>query len=397
MRIAIALLLTLVLTSCAPVRGGLSVQARRIVAQMSPRQRVRQVVMTGIAGAGKPSNSTLSALRELEPGAVILFGFNVAGGPAALREFTSALQAALPPSAAPILFAIDHEGGKVWRFSDDLTRLPAAAAAGAVLKEKDIRTLGGIAGRELRALGIGLSLGPVVEPLSPLNRDFMEGRCYSDTPGRAALLAAAFARGLESEGLGACYKHYPASAAADPHRGPSRLSASAKELRRWGLEPFTRALRRTEPVSVMLSHAVVEALDPDRPASLSPAVTARLRASGFSGLILTDDLLMAGARGDGGLGQAALTALNSGADMVMLSSPREAGAAARFLSQALEDGRLEAGRLEKSCVRIIRAKLELGLWREKDPAFRASSMEGFDDLVAAGRNFVLKAMRKAEN
>ncbi len=128
----------------------------------------------------------------------------------------------------------------------------------------------------------------------------------------------------------------------------------------WASEP-TFTIRAGAAV-VMLSHARFPALDPDAPASLSPAVIGRLKGDlGFRGVVLTDDVAMKALSAEGGAGSAAVTAVRAGADMVMASGGRVAREVYRSLLGAVRSGELPEARVRDAAARILTQKIRFGL------------------------------------
>jgi beta-N-acetylhexosaminidase len=142
---------------------------------------------------------------------------------------------------------------------------------------------------------------------------------------------------------------------------------------------------------------MIPALDPDRPASLSPAVVKLLREDlRFRGLILTDDLEMGAIRGARPAEESALMALEAGVDILMFSAPATALRVKQAIQAALSSGRLEAARVDEACLRILRAKLALGIQGEADPRIRAEEFAAFGEAAAKTAKFIRLARGRAD-
>lgn len=370
-----------------------------LLATMSGEDLAGQLLMVSVEGTVGLSPRSARLLHELRPGAVILFGYNLGADPVDTAVLTQAIRTGV--SGLPPFVAIDHEGGKVFRFGRRLTRLPAAAAMGvsgaavsgpamtAALKVAE--TAGAIAGTELALLGITMNLAPVAESLDGFNDAFLGDRAWSDDPRAAGTLAAAWAVACQSAGTLSVGKHFPGNAAGDPHRVLPRMTVPRVRLEGAYLAPF-RALIDAGVGAIMMSHAVVEAMDPEMPASLSPGVLALLRNElGFTGIILTDDLSMAAVaasvsrvnassgtvttpsadRTPGQLaGMAAVAAIRAGVDMVMVTGHDEARAVSDALQSAVRDGSITETRLKDAVTRILRAKIRYGLMDAENPEYQ---------------------------
>ncbi|MEO5610330.1 MAG: glycoside hydrolase family 3 N-terminal domain-containing protein [Ornithinibacter sp.] len=284
---------------------------------------------------------------------VCLYGANVSGS-AGLVPACRELLERLPG----VLLAVDEEGG-------DVTRLhyPAGSPSvgNAVLGRIDaLGTTAAAAaqiGAELAALGIGLNLAPVVDVNSSPENPVIGVRSFGPTATLVNRHSAAWVRGLQEIGVAACAKHFPGhgDTSVDSHHGLPRITVSRAVLHQRELAPF-RAAVDAGVACVMTSHIVVDALDPDRPATFSPTVLGVLRGDlGFSGVIVSDALDMAGASAVTGMPEAAVLALLAGVDLLCLGSqtePEEYAAVHAAVLGAVASGRLPAERVSEAADRV---------------------------------------------
>ena len=239
--------------------------------------------------AGAP----LDELRAFAPGAIVLFGRNVASSDA-LRELVAALRAVdtLPP-----LIAVDQEGGRVARIGEGVAQLPSAMAVGAAGDVDACERLGILLGRDLAQLGISVDFAPVADCALNAENTVIGTRAYARDPLAVGRFAGAFARGLEAGGVAAALKHFPGhgSTAVDSHLALPHVRIDEATFRSRDLLPFAAAISGEAAQIVMAAHVVVDALDAQHPASLSPRIlTGLLRDElGFDGVIVTDCLEMA--------------------------------------------------------------------------------------------------------
>jgi beta-N-acetylhexosaminidase len=386
-----AFLLPFLLACRAPDTGQarLAREAASLLEGMSDAQKVGQLFMVSIPGSRTVGAKEAETLARYQPGALILFGFNVSGGSEATRAFTASIQDSLSQSPVPALIAIDHEGGAVFRFKDSLTRLPSAREVAARLSIGETQTLGELAGAELRALGITLNLAPIAEPSGEWNKAFLGDRAYSAEPDRAADYASAFAQGMKLSRVASTLKHFPGNALADPHKGLPVLDLPAEEVQRLGVGVFKRAILLSGADCVMLSHVLVPALDGSMPASLSPTIVDILRKKlQFKGIILTDDLEMKALSSERPVSLTALMAVEAGADMLILSTQDGLPAAHEAILGALGNGSLSRGRLDEAVLRILRLKLSLDLAQERDAGVRQAAFAALPRSLDESRKFV---------
>lgn len=309
-------------------------------------------------------NATLRALLAEGVGGVILLG----GTAAELRLRTRQLASW---SDQPLLLCADVEEGVGQRFAGASWlppplgvgwihgRDPAAARA---LAER----YGRCTGREARALGLNWVLGPVCDVNNNPANPVINVRAWGEHPAVVAELAAAFIAGVQGEGVLACAKHFPGhgDTAADSHLDLPVLPHSRDRLEAIELPPFRRAIA-CGVASLMTAHLLLPELDPERPATLSPAVLTHLLRQdlGFEGLVVTDALVMEAIAARHGPGEAAVLALEAGADLVLM--PADPWQALAAITAAVRDGRLSEARLRHSQERRQQA-LEC-TWGDPDP------------------------------
>jgi beta-glucosidase len=174
-------------------------------------------------------------------------------------------------------------------------------------------------------------------------------RAWGEDPATVSTLASAFLRGAGAEGVLCCAKHFPGHGDThrDSHLELPRLGHDRPRLEAVELPPF-RALINAGVPAVMTAHLLLPALDRERPATLSaPLLTDLLRRElGFTGLVVTDALVMEGIAAHWSAGEATVLALEAGADLVLM--PADADAAIEAICTALQNGRLSRQRLEAS-------------------------------------------------
>jgi beta-N-acetylhexosaminidase len=376
--------------------GELRREAERLSTKLTLRDEAAQVLLVGISGQARPSRESLELLSSMPVGGVILFGINIPDSPVDLGPFTAALQDAQAGRSAgiPLLVAVDHEGGSVFRFrGGGITRLPPPYEVG-TRGTKYARALGRAAGTELRALGVNMALAPVVELVGDGNRAFLGNRSYGRDARRVDAAAGAFIEGLQAGGAAAVAKHFPGNAAADPHKGQSVLDVDEATYERDYLPRFAAAARRGV-AAMMASHAILPALDPDHPATLSPRLLdgELKKRLGFRGVVITDDLYMKAILQDEAPERSAVEALAAGADLVMLSAGGAAPRVRDAVVRAVESGVLPRARLDDAVRRILELKLRFRMDEDLDPASRSARLDAFPSLVERhGRE--LAALRK---
>jgi beta-N-acetylhexosaminidase len=276
-----------------------------------------QVIVAGFEGLTPPESLVASA-RAGALGGWVLFKRNLANLEQVL-ELNRALLA-LHPDECPPLLALDQEGGRVARLGPPLLKLPPMRVLGTIDDPGLTREAGELLGRQLAALGFNLNFAPVLDVDSNPDNPVIGDRSFGRDPEQVVRHARAFAAGLLQAGVAACGKHFPGhgDTAQDSHLTLPRLPHALPLLEQRELVPFAR-LAATLP-AIMTAHVMFEALDPERPATLSPRIVdGLLRGSlGFGGVVFSDDLEMGAIRERMPMGEAACAAIAAGCDVVLV-------------------------------------------------------------------------------
>ena len=324
---------------------------------MHAQHDLGQLFMVGIPHPALDSD-TRKLLQDLRPGGVILFRRNYTD-PEALASLCANLHS-LFPDAAPLI-ALDHEGGRVHRLKPPFTHFPPAASVGRIDSAVLAQQVGCAMGRELRSVGIDIDFAPVLDVLTNPSNTAIGDRAFAADPQSVSLLGCALARGLREGGVIPCGKHFPGHGATlmDSHKDLPRDERGEEDLIGLDLVPFQRAIHEQIEM-IMTAHILYPALDPDLPATLSPAIIDGLlrRRLGFQGVVVTDDLEMGAIVRHSTIEQAAVNALLAGADLLLICHHLERAAAARDACvRALGDGALTQQRVAEAVQRIQALKL----------------------------------------
>lgn len=314
-------------------------------------ERIGQLFILGLDGTS-PSPSLRQFAARYGLGGVILFPRNVRG-PTQLRRLTGAVAAL---AGEPPLASVDQEGGRVARLGKPFTPFPSMGRLGRHGSEELAEAVGRAIGRELRAVGIAMNLAPVLDvhtnPANPIIGD----RSLGGDPGLVSRLGTALSLGMMGAGVLPVGKHFPGhgDTDVDSHLALPVVRHGPERLRRVELSPFVAAIRAGIP-ALMTAHVLVPALDPDRPATLSPALLDGLLRGelGFAGAIISDDLEMGAIAGRFPVAEAAVRFLEAGGDLCLICRPGpHQEEAARAVLAAVASGRLSRQRIEAALGRI---------------------------------------------
>ena len=279
--------------------------------------------------------------------------------PAQVGALLAFLQAQAP---LPLLVAIDQEGGRVNRLKP-VRGFPASISheeLGQIDDPGETFRQAERTARTLADLGINLNLAPVVDLDANPDNPVIKGkkRSFSSDPETVARHAVAFVQAHRAQGVLSCAKHFPGhgSARGDTHLGLVDISTTWRERE---LIPFQRLIAAGLCDAIMSAHVFNAKLDPESPATLSPAtLTGLLREKlGFEGVIISDDMEMKAISSHYGLEHSVPAAIAAGVDLLCFGNnlnydPGIAGKAIDILVRAVESGRIPESRIDTSLARV---------------------------------------------
>ena len=324
------------------------------VSQLSLEDAVGQMFVVGVGGT-EPDYYIKKTIRKRNIGGIILHDYNMQS-----KERTQAMVSELQKLSIktslciPLIVAVDQEGGRVGS-APWVTYHPPAAAVGQSGDPAQAQRIAEEIGRQLDAAGVNTDLAPVVDTGFGAA---IGDRSFGTDPHLVSKMGAAAVRGFEAAGIISTAKHFPNHGAAkvDSHTGLPVVDHDMQTVLSYDLPPFKRAVEAGVPM-VMVGHLLYPAIDPERPASLSPKAIKLLRQEvGFDGVIITDDLAMEGAKQGGTVAQAAVKAVSAGADMLIISSPQEQVDAYAAVVRGVKQGRISQDQINDSVDRILKLK-----------------------------------------
>ncbi|NET10365.1 MAG: beta-glucosidase [Symploca sp. SIO2B6] len=325
----------------------------------------------------EPPNVTLNHwVQDLNIGGVIFLG----GSAAEMGLRTQQLQ---DLATTPLLMAADIEEGVGQRFAGATWFPPPMAIAH--IARHDLKkaiayaeAMGVATAQEAVAVGLNWVLAPVVDVNNNPDNPVINVRAFGDDPTIVSQLATAFIQGTKSFPVLTSAKHFPGhgDTATDSHLDLPVLSHSEERLRQVELPPFKAAIAAGVD-TIMSAHLQLPSLDPIAPATLSPKILTQLlrHELGFDGLITTDALVMGAIANRYGTNEAAVLAVEAGADILLM--PADPEGAIQAVCTAVETGRISLERIQSSFDRIRWAKQGIGTLH---PASDSSTTHAWENI-----------------
>lgn len=376
--------------------------ANKQIGKMSLDEKIGQLISVGVnATFLNQDSAAYQSLRhqivDNHVGGIILFR-----GP--VYESVVLVNRMQALAKYPLLISADLEAGAGMRF-DDTVNFPWNMAIAATGNPDYARRAGELTANEARALGIQQIYAPVADVNNNAQNPVINVRSYGEDPVDVGRFVAAFVAGVQRMGVMATAKHFPGhgDTATDSHRGLPEIDVTRARLDAVELVPF-RAAIDAGVGSVMTGHIGLPLIDstaisPLRrdekqkpvetddggeivsengtmPTTLSPVMNGILRRElHFDGLIVTDAMSMSGLTIYFTQEEASVRALEAGADMLL--KPADPDAVLRGVRDAVKKGRLSEQRIEGSARKVLAAKYDLGLSRQ-----RLTPLDEIDRLVA---------------
>ena len=346
--------------------------ALELMAELNDSRKVGQLLMVRVETFDY-SQETERFVAAGVAGSVLMGRNGEISDAPGMLNYTNWLQSIAMAEGPPLLLAGDFEGGKLLIFDSLFSPWPNLMGLGATNSTGLARSYGLGYGTEIAALGFNMALAPVFDVNTNPANPVIANRALGSEPALVSRLGVEILAGYRQANIISTLKHFPGhgDTSVDSHTGLPMLKHNRSRLDSVELAPFAAAIAAGAPV-VMTAHISVPALDPSGlPATLSqPILTGLLREElGFEGVIVTDALEMGAITTNYGTLEAARLALMAGSDLLLYAGGNAAQLWAYhgFLLDELETGNLTHERLNASILRILKLKLEYGLY-ERYPA-----------------------------
>lgn len=344
-------------------------QADQILQGMTIEQKTAQMFfttqesITGVAVCTVAGDATKTALEKYPVGGILYFAANIKDENQ-LLEMTGNIQSyAQEISGIPMLIGTDEEGGTVTRIASNsnfvVPKVDDMQVIGESNDSEQAKSAGKDIGAYLKKYGFNIDFAPDADVITESENKVIGVRSFGTDKDLVSEMTQAYMEGLEENGVFSCPKHYPGHGATkeDSHEGQAYSERSWEKLKENELVPFINAISNGARF-IMVSHICVpEVTNDETPASLSKVlITDKLRNElQYQGIIITDSLAMGAITEKYKSDEAAVKAIEAGADMLM--KPEDFSLAYNGVLKAVSSGEISEDRINESVRRIIIAKL----------------------------------------
>lgn len=315
-----------------------------------------QFVISGIKGTSLSPEET-EAIRDEKIGGIILFTHNFED-PSQLAELVNSIQKLR--DEYPLFISADQEGGRVMRFKKHFTQFPAMMDLARMDSPKLVFEIHQVMAKEMSACGINLTYSPTCDILTNPENKVIGDRAYGTDAVTVEKYISAAIRGLQTNGVLACAKHFPGhgDTSKDSHFDLPLVKTSLALLREREMIPFVKA-SKSRVEFMMMAHLLVDAIDDKLPTSLSPKAYDFLRQeTKFSKIVITDDMEMKAVADRFTTEEAALKAITAGADILVYKTMETALKAVNVIREHSKKRLLKKEILDEKQARIERCKKE---------------------------------------
>lgn len=340
------------------------------MAQMTLEERVLQMFMitpealTGYGTVTAAGDVTYQSLQKYPVGGIILFAQNVID-PDQLGTMNGNLQNYSEEiTGLPMFISVDEEGGKVARIAknsnfsvETFSDMRSIGDSGDTAKAYEV---GNTIGAYLNQYGFNLDFAPDADVLTNPDNQVIGTRSFGTDPYVVSEMTQSVVKGLEDNQVYACLKHFPGHGATsgDTHAGYAYTDKTLDELMQSELVPFSNGIQNGVHF-IMVSHIAAPQVTGDNlPASLSPYMIQNVlrEQMGYDGIVITDAMNMGAISDSYGSADAAVRAVNAGADIVLM--PKDFVSAYQGVLNAVENGTISTDRIDESVRRILRLKMQ---------------------------------------
>lgn len=346
-------------------------KVQQIVDSMSLEEKVAQLFLVqpeaivDIGTATAAGDATKQAINKTPVGGFVYFSDNLQSEQQVQDMLRNVQKYSEDRIGLPAFLSVDEEGGTVARVAStgrfDVTDVGDMAKIGASGDVQQARQAGETIGSYLSELGFNLDFAPDADVLTNPDNTVVEKRSFGSDPRVVSDMSLAVAQGLAQHQVYSVYKHFPGhgATAGDTHQGYAYTDKTLDELKQSELIPFENAIQNNAAFIMAAHISATRVTGDDTPASLSKTmITDILRGQmGYDGIVVTDAMNMGAVTEQYTSAQAAVKALQAGADLVLM--PEDFQEAYQGVLDAVKDGTLTEQRINESVTRIVKVKVHM--------------------------------------
>ena len=340
--------------------------AEKLMKDMSLHDKICQMFivspegLTGVSTATVAGNTTKASIEKNPVGGIVYFQKNINDRNQIKDMIAGTQKFAKEYNKIPLFACVDEEGGKVSRVAsalDDVTKLDnmfSYKSKGTDTARSNAKTIA----ESIADIGFNVDFAPVADTFSNSSNDVIGDRCYSDSYEECASLISNAVKGFQDGDVLCTLKHFPGhgDATGDSHDGAAKSDKTLDELKKEDLVPFVSGIKAGAPF-VMVGHITMTEVDNEMASLSKSVITDTLKGElGYTGIVITDALDMGAITSSYKSGEAAVKAVNAGADMLLM--PASLDDAVKGIEDAVKEGKISEDRINESVLKILTLKCD---------------------------------------
>lgn len=349
---------------------------REQIANMTLDEKIGQMVIVGLDGTSMKQRDK-EMIETYRVGGFILYKDNMRDADQIL-SLLNQLKEENQENQIPLWLSLDQEGGKVNRMPAEFTKFPPAAEVGKVDNIDYTKQIGEAIGEAVSALGFNMDFAPVLDINSNPKNPIIGNRSYGIDAESVITHGLETMKALQSNQVAAVVKHFPGhgDTSVDSHLDLPVVNKSLAELKAFELLPFVEAIKQNTD-AIMIAHLLIPKIDKTYPASLSKILISNLLREdlGYDGVVITDDMTMGGITDHFKVGEAAVTSVQAGSDLILIGHEYDKQVSViKALKKAAREGVISSEMLDKSVYRILQLKEKYKLEDKALPAINVKAV-----------------------
>lgn len=328
--------------------------------ELSISEKIGQLIIAGMDGT-QVNEDAKALIDTYNVGGFIFYGNNIKNENEAVQLFNDLKQLnAQQKSGVPLFMSVDEEGGKVSRMPSTLKKIPSAKKVGDTKNEQLATQIGNVIGDQLQSFGLNMDYAPVLDVNSNPKNPVIGDRAYGNEINIVSQMGIAVMKGLQKRNIIPVVKHFPGhgDTSVDSHIGLPIVNHNIDRLRQLELVPFKQAIAEGAD-AVMIAHILMPEIDKSAPASFSSIIIHDLlrEESGFTGVVISDDMTMGAITEHYDMGQAAVKFIQAGGNVVLVGHGMEnIQTVAKALTDAVQQGEITPQMLDERVTQILQLK-----------------------------------------
>lgn len=335
---------------------------------MTLNEKIGQMVIVGIDSYENDEHAKYM-IENYQVGGFILLKKNIKDVDQ-LKNLLNSLKESNTVNNIPLFLSVDEEGGSISRLPNGFKKIPVSGKIGSINNSAISFQVGNIIGEALQLLGFNMDFAPVLDINSNPQNPVIGDRAFGSEAELVSKLGIQTMKGLQAKNIISVVKHFPGhgDTSVDSHLGLPIVNHDLERLKNFELRPFMEAINN-DVDAIMIAHLLLPQIDPDNPATLSPAVITTLlrKEMQFDGVVITDDLTMGAIADNYDLGEAAVKSINAGSDIILVCHEyAHEENVLKTLQKAAANGDIAEERINESVYRILKLKQKYNLSDQTD-------------------------------